>query len=146
MKNRARNQEPNFFVSAYVWSKGAIDTSLFELADELSAAWHELNAASARLSQAERRLARQSAVDAKEPLPVWFEAAEAAESAASALIGRLCIQIANTPARTKAGVAIKLRLLGDVFRDDDGAAGQTQSRNGLGERLMRSIMMDVGVY
>jgi hypothetical protein len=144
MRNPVGSRDFDFSISAYVRAKGVIDTSLFELADELSAAVHELSAASARLSQAERRLARQPAADAKEPLPAWFEAAEAAESAASALIGRLCIQIANIPARTKAGLAVKLRLVAGVFSEDDSAAGRRAGRSDVGERLIESIMLDVG--
>lgn len=144
MRKTSRFQEAGFSISAYLWARATVDISLFELVDELSAARYELEAASARLSQAERRLARQPTAEAKEPLPPWYEAAALAENAAYTLIKRVCGQIADMPARTKAGLAVKLRLLADMFADDEGAASKITDRADIGARLMKSIMFDVG--
>ena len=144
MRKIARSREAGFSVSAYIWNKATIDIYLFELADELSAARYELKAASARLTQAERRLASQSAAEAKEPLPSWYEVAELAEHNASALIGRLCARIAAVPARSKAGLAIKLLLLSDMFADDEAPISEIINRGDIGAKLVTSVLRDIG--
>lgn len=103
--------------SSYAFFTASEDINLFELAEELCAADHMLQAARSELASAERRLQRLTLFQGGE-LPGWFVAREEAEAAARALVDSLCEEIAAAPVRSRAGLAIKLRVLAALFQDD----------------------------
>src|SRR5436190_1962483 len=103
--------------SAHTVATATEDGGLFELAEELKAAEHMLQAAATELGRAERQLQRTTLSPEKE-LPAWFVTREEADAAARALVESLCEEIAATPAHSKAGLAIKLRVLAALFQDD----------------------------
>jgi hypothetical protein len=75
--------------SPYVVARAAEDQTLFNLAEELGAANHTLQAAVTELARAERRLARVAETSTIRDLPEWFLAREEAEAAAKALMESL---------------------------------------------------------
>jgi hypothetical protein len=117
------------------------DADLFELAEELSGADHALQAAASKLACAERKLERTALLTGRD-LPAWFLACEEAEAAARAVFESLYEQIADTRAHTKAGLAIKLRLLAAFYADDPTAASGDCDVD-VGWRLLRSVIDDV---
>jgi hypothetical protein len=103
--------------SPYALANAAADTALFELAEELDAADHTLQATRMELTRAERRLQRLRLLPGAE-LPAWFTEREEAEAAAQALVESLCEEIAGKRVSSRAGLAIKLRVLAAIFQDD----------------------------
>jgi hypothetical protein len=128
-------------VSPYVVAHAVEDAELFDLAEELSGADHVLQAAATKLARAERKLERTTLVSGHD-LPTWFLADEEDEAAARAVIDSLYEQIADTRAHTKAGLAIKLRLLAALYGDDPTAA-RDDCEVDVGSRLLRSMIEDV---
>jgi hypothetical protein len=101
-----------------------------------------LRAAMTELARAERKLAKLDGMSAKYDLPPWFVAREEAEAAAGALVESLYEQIAETRAHSKAGLAIKLRLVATLYGDDPTTA-QDDYDVDAASRLLRSIILDV---
>ncbi|GEP61651.1 hypothetical protein [Reyranella soli] len=126
--------------SSYAIARAVQDASLFELAEELIAADHILQAAATKLACAERKLDRAVLEDRE--LPTWFLAREEDEASARTVVESLYEQIAETRAHTKAGLAIKLKLLGALYCNDPTAA-QDDCDVDVPSRLLRSMIEDV---
>ncbi len=116
---------------------GSKDAALFQLATRMRVAEQTLHATMNDLAQAEQRLSETQAGEGsiRRRRPSWYVAAEAREEAAGDALELLYQQIAQTPAHTKAGLAIKLQLVavlygetvGDVVADTDLVALMLQS-------------------
>jgi hypothetical protein len=129
--------------SAYAFANAAEDIALFELAAELDAADHMLQAAKTELASAERRLQRLAALPAQD-LPDWFTAREEAEAAAQAVIESLCEEIAAKRVSSRAGLAIKLRVLAAILQDDPTPISDGLASEGT-HALLQSIFKDGGL-
>jgi hypothetical protein len=124
--------------SAHTFANAPEDMSLFELAEELYAADHTLQAARTELASAERKLQRLTLFSGDE-LPAWFVAREEAETAARILVDTLCEEIAIAPVRSRAGLAIKLRVLAALFQDDPTPISDPVASDGA-QALLQSIL------
>jgi hypothetical protein len=124
--------------SAHAFVNASEDMSLFELAEELHAADHTLQAARTELARAERKLQRLTLFPGEE-LPGWFVAREDAEAAARILVDTLCEEIATAPVRSRAGLAIKLRVLAALFQDDPSLISDPVASDGA-QALLKSIL------
>lgn len=124
--------------SAHAFINASEDMRLFELAEELYAADHTLQAARTELASAERKLQRLTLFPGEE-LPDWFVAREEAEAAARILVETLCEEIATAPVRSRAGLAIKLRVLAAFFQDDPTPISDPVASDGA-QALLQSIL------
>lgn len=105
------------------------DASLIQLARRMRVAEQALDEAMDELAEAERRFAALPEVERRSRrTPAWFTAARDREGAAGDALESIYRQIAQTPARTKTGLALKLQLVALLFgenadeaRDDEGA-------------------------
>jgi hypothetical protein len=129
--------------SPYAFAHATEDVVLFELAEELDAADHMLQAARTELARAERKLQRLRLLP-EEELPDWFTAREEAEAAAHAIVESLCEEIAGKRASSRAGLAIKLRVLAAIFQDDPTPVSECLGSDGT-DMLLQSIFKDGGV-
>jgi hypothetical protein len=137
-------QELFITASPHAVSIALEDLPLFELAEELNAALHTFHAAASDLSRAERKLAQMERCEAIRDLPEWFLSCEAREASARAVMDALYEQIAETPAHTKAGLSIKLRLVGAFYCNDPSPARDDVDSDAP-SRLLGSIIDDVGI-
>jgi hypothetical protein len=129
--------------SPYAFANAAEDSAIFELAEELDAADHTLQAARTELARAERRLQRLRPLPGEE-LPDWFTAREEAEAAAQAVVESLCEEIAGKRVSSRAGLAIKLRVLAAIFQDDPTPVSDGIASDGT-HALLQSIFKDGGL-
>jgi multidrug efflux pump subunit AcrA (membrane-fusion protein) len=127
--------------SPYAIARVSADRPLFELAEEAVAADQALQAAISELALAERRLQRTELLPGQD-LPAWFVAREDAEAAARAFSISLYEQLANVRAKTRAGLAIKLRILSGLYSDDPRLL-EDELNLDLGQLLLNSIIDDV---
>ena len=127
--------------STYTIANVSADQPLFELAEEAVAADQALQAAISELALAERRLQRTKLLPQHE-LPEWFVAREDAEAAARAFSISLYEQLANMQAKTRAGLAIKLRILSGLYSDDPRPL-EDELDFDLGQLLLNSIIGDL---
>ncbi len=99
---------------------GSKDSPLFQLAARMRVAKQTLHAAMTELAQAEHRLSEvQTEGSQRRRRPSWYVAAGAQEEAAGEALELIYQKIVQTPAHTKAGLAIKLQLV--FARDPHGA-------------------------
>ncbi len=129
-------------VSAYLWDAASADIRLFELEEELAAALYQLEAAKSRLSQVERRFAGLLNNVLALEFPASYVAAEEAEGAAVALVEGLKGEIASARAHTKAGLALKFRLLAMFYSEDVGDVANLVDSSDPSEELLRSVLAD----
>src|SRR5689334_14522407 len=96
------------------------DATLFNLVARMRVAEQTLHAAMTALAEAEQRLseARPEESSSRRRRPSWYVAAEAKEEAAGNALELIYQQIAQTPARTKAGLAIKLQLTAMLYGEN----------------------------
>jgi hypothetical protein len=133
MARRKRHSRPSVLVtfeephpSAWADSK---DSSLFQLAARLRSPSKNLHAAMTELAQAEQRLSEvQTEGSQRWRRPSWYVAAEAKEEAAGNAIELIYQQIAQTPAHTKAGLAIKLQLVAELYGETLSSATRSTTR------------------
>jgi hypothetical protein len=122
-------------------ARASADQPLFELAEEVVAADQALQAAISELALAERRLQRTRLLP-EHDLPAWFVAREEVEAAARAFSVSLYEQIVSTPAKSRAGLAIKLRVLSGLYGDDPRPLKDEFDLD-LGQALLNSILDNV---
>jgi len=115
------------------------DNGLFDAAERLAAAHHAFQAAAIELARAERKLARMAPTP---DVPTWFVAYEEAEASAGVGMEALYEQIAEIRAHSKAGLAVKLRILAALYREDPTPVRDVYEID-VASRLLRSIVEDV---
>lgn len=120
---------------------GSKDTALFQLAARMRVAEQTLYVAMTELAQAEQRLSevQQEERPGRLRRPAWYVAAEAKEEAASDALELIYQQIAQTPAQTKAGLAIKLQLVAELYGETLSNADDDTDMVSL---LLRSLLAD----
>jgi hypothetical protein len=119
------------------------DAALFELAARLLGADQAHAAAMTKLARAEQRFAAMAAPKKRgRRRPAWLAAAQERETATGDALEVIYYQIAQTPARTKAGLAIKLRLVALLYGETVDEPCQEGDPD-LVARLLRSLMSDV---
>lgn len=115
------------------------DAALFHLAAKVRHAEQTLHTAMAQLAQAEQRLSEVQAEERRRRRPSWYVAAEAEEEAAGNALELIYQQVVQTPAHTKAGLAIKLQLAATLY-------GETFSEGtddaDMVSQLLRSLIAD----
>lgn len=117
------------------------DAALFHFAARMRVAEQALHVAMTELAQAEQRLseAQTEAGASRRRRPSWYIAAEAKEEAAGDALEWIYQQIAQTPAHTKADLAIKLQLVADLY--DETVAGADDDTDMVAQ-LLRSLITD----
>lgn len=119
------------------------DAALFALAARLRVADQAHAEAMTELARAEQRFAAMA-----EPRkhgrrrPAWLAAAQDRETATGDALEFIYGQMARTPARTKAGLAIKLRLVALLYGENVDEPCQEGDPD-LVARLLRSLMIDI---
>jgi len=114
----------------------SMDRRLFQLAARMRVAEQALHAAMDELAQAEQRLSAQT----KQKRPAWYAAAEGKEKQAGAALETIYRQIAETPAHTKVGLALKLQLVAMLYGENLDEGGDDTDIVSI---LLRSLITDV---
>ncbi|MDP2368145.1 hypothetical protein [Rhodoferax sp.] len=101
-----------------------------------------LHAAMAELARAEQRLSEAQKEEGanRRRRPSWYVAAKAKEEAAGDALELIHQQIAQTPAHTKAGLAIKLQLTAMLYGEN---LEEGQDGADMVSVLLRSLIGDV---
>ena len=95
----------------------------------------------ANLNEAEQRYFALPKKQRRGPEPDWYQAAQQAEAEAANVVEKLHLRIARTPARTREGLAIKMRLLAAAYGEDlDSDTGDARD---LASCLIRSLVTDL---
>lgn len=123
----------------FAWADSK-DSSLFQLAARMRVAEQTLHAAMTELAQAEQRLSEvQTEGSQRRRRPSWYVAANAQEEAAGEALELIYQKIVQTPAHTKAGLAIKLQLVAWLYGENlSDAADDTD----MVSQLLRSLLAD----
>lgn len=119
---------------------GSKDAPLFRLAARLQMAEQALHGAMDELAEAERRLSELPTVDRTSRPPAWFTAAIQSERLAGEALEKIYDQVAQARAHTKAGLAIKLRLLAELY---GGTLDEESDETDLVSVLVDSLIADV---
>ena len=120
---------------------GSGDAALFQLAARMRVAEQSLHAAMTELAQAEQRLSEVQTEEGsnRRRRPSWYVAAEAEEEAAGDALELIYQQIAQTPAQTKAGLAIKLQLVAVLYGE---TLSEAVDDTDMVSELLRSLIAD----
>lgn len=119
------------------------DDDLFRLAARMRVAEQDLHAAMDQLARAERRLSesrRDRRTTGHIGRPAWFLAAVRKEQAAGDTVEQVYRQIARSRAHTMPGLAIKLRLLADLYGQ---VLGEPPDESDTVAVLLHSLIEDV---
>lgn len=119
------------------------DAALFELAARLRGADQTHAEAMTELARAEQRSAEIAEPKKRcRRRPAWLAAAQIRETATGDTLEVIYGQVAQTPARTKAGLAIKLRLVALLYGENVDEHCEEGDPD-LIARLLRSLLIDV---
>lgn len=143
-KCRSRSSVPGLVTfeephpSAWAGSK---DAALFQLAARMRVAEQTLHATMTELAQAEQRLSEVQTEEgsSRQRRPSWYAAAEGREEAAGDALELIYQQIAQTPAHTKAGLAIKLQLMAALYGE---TLSEAVDDSDMVSQLLRSLIVD----
>ena len=91
------------------------DARLLRLAKRMRSAEHALQAAMEELAGSERRLSERSTAKGSNRPPAWYATAVRRERAEAAALEEIYKAIARARARTRSGLAIKVRLLATLY-------------------------------
>lgn len=121
---------------------GSRDAPLFQLAARMRVAEQVLHAAMTKLALAEQRLSnvQKEEGSSRRRRPSWYVAAEAKDETAGNSLELIYQQIAQTPAHTKAGLAIKLQLTAMLYGEN---LEESQDGADMVSVLLRSLIGDV---
>lgn len=122
---------------------GSRDAELFQAAAKMRVAEQELNTAMDELSLAEQRLSdlpKNKRTLGRGGRPAWFVAAVEKEQAAGHALESIYQQITRLRAHTKPGLAIKLRLLAELYGE---VAGDLSDDSDMVSVLLGSLLQDV---
>ncbi len=122
---------------------GSRDAGLFQAAAKMRVAEQELDAAMDELALAEQRLSelpKAKRTIGRVGRPAWFVTAEQKEQAAGHALEDLYQQISRLRAHTKPGLAIKLRLLAELYGE---AVGGPSDDSDMVSVLLSSLLEDV---
>jgi hypothetical protein len=114
------------------------DAKLLRLASTMKMVERELHAAMDRLESAEKRLSQLPGTKrARGRRPAWYLAAVQKERITGKNLERTYHQIARVRAKTKVGLAIKVRLLADLYGELVGSPDDMMSV------LLKSLLEDL---
>jgi len=119
------------------------DAALFQLAARLRVAEQAHDEAMSELALAEQRFAAMSEEEKRaHRRPAWFIAAQEREASTGDALEVIYGQIAQTPAQTKTGLAIKLQLASLLYCGNVNEAGDDEDAD-MVSQLIHSLIADV---
>jgi predicted ArsR family transcriptional regulator len=115
VRRKAAGSEPVPEPAGFKSADSQSDVRLFRLAERMRLADHALQAAMDELAAAEQRLSKWRRTKGSGRPPAWYGAAVRRERTVGAALEEIYKAIARARARTRSGLAIKVRVLATLY-------------------------------